>query len=140
MKSLSEAEPGSIILLHSCAHNPTGCDPSKEQWEKLADIVIEKKLYPFFDSAYQGFASGDLENDAFAIRMFAKKKICFLLAQSFAKNMGLYGERIGALHAVCSSESVAKLAFEQLKQVIRPQYSNPPVHGAHIVATVLGDN
>ena len=91
----------SIVLLHACAHNPTGVDPSKEQWKELSKIVKDKKLYAFFDMAYQGFASGDVDGDAFAVRQFLEDGHNICLAQSYAKNMGLYGERAGAFTVVC---------------------------------------
>ena len=91
----------SIVLLHACAHNPTGVDPNKEQWKELSKIVKDKKLYAFFDMAYQGFASGDVDGDAFAVRQFLEDGHNICLAQSYAKNMGLYGERAGAFTVVC---------------------------------------
>jgi aspartate/tyrosine/aromatic aminotransferase len=86
--------------MHACAHNPTGVDPTQEQWKKLAEVMKKNKLIPFFDSAYQGFASGDLHQDAKAIRYFLNEGFNMFVSQSFAKNMGLYGERVGALHVV----------------------------------------
>ena len=91
----------SIILLHACAHNPTGVDPRPEQWKELSALVKERKLYAFFDMAYQGFASGDVDADAFAVRQFLEDGHNICLAQSYAKNMGLYGERAGAFTVVC---------------------------------------
>ena len=91
----------SIILLHACAHNPTGVDPTQEQWKELSDIIKERKLYVYFDMAYQGFASGDVDYDAFAIRHFLAEGHNICLSQSYAKNMGLYGERAGAFTVVC---------------------------------------
>lgn len=87
---LEAAPEGSVIILHACAHNPTGCDPTQEQWKKIADVCEAKKLFPFFDSAYQGFASGDPIRDAFAVRYFVSRGFEMLCAQSFAKNFGLY--------------------------------------------------
>jgi len=139
LQDLSAAPPNSVILLHSCAHNPTGADPSKEQWAKIADVCEAKKLFPFFDSAYQGFATGDLENDAFAPRMFVQRGFSTIICQSYAKNMGLYGERIGALHVVCQSNGEKEAVLSQLKRLARCNYSNPPLHGARLVAGVLGD-
>lgn len=136
---LNLAKAGSIILLHVCAHNPTGVDPSPEQWETLALLLKEKKLFPFFDSAYQGYATGDLEKDVIAIKIFLKHGLQMIVAQSFAKNFGLYGERIGALHFVCKSKDIAEKVMSQIKMVIRPMYSNPPIHGALLVSRVLGN-
>ncbi|PNW78716.1 hypothetical protein CHLRE_09g387726v5 [Chlamydomonas reinhardtii] len=138
---LSAAPPGAVLLLHACAHNPTGVDPSPEQWRQLLALTQERKLLPFFDSAYQGFASGDLDADAASVRLFASAPGPqeMVLAQSFAKNMGLYGERAGALSVVCKSKEVAGRVESQLKLVIRPMYSNPPMHGAAIAARVMAD-
>lgn len=137
--ALREAPENSIVLLHACAHNPTGVDPTPEQWTQIADVIAEKKLLPFFDSAYQGFATGDLENDASALRMFVARGFQMVVSQSFAKNMGLYGERIGALHFVCQDSNTATNLLSQVKPIIRANYSNPPIHGALIAARILGD-
>lgn len=127
----------SIILLHACAHNPTGVDPKPEEWKELSAVIKKRKLFPFFDLAYQGFASGDVDKDAFAVRLFLQDGHTLALAQSFAKNMGLYGERAGAFTVVCSSEEESKRLMSQLKIIIRPMYSNPPIHGSRIVHTIL---
>ncbi|KAK9915069.1 hypothetical protein WJX75_004347 [Coccomyxa subellipsoidea] len=139
IEDLQRAPEGAIVLLHACAHNPTGVDPTPEQWRGILRTVQQKRMLPFFDSAYQGFASGDLERDATAIRLFADAGLELLLAQSYAKNMGLYGERVGALSVVTKSADVTKRVESQLKQVIRPMFSNPPRHGAAIVVEVLSD-
>ncbi|KAF2005094.1 hypothetical protein P154DRAFT_518656 [Amniculicola lignicola CBS 123094] len=130
---------GSIILLHACAHNPTGVDPTEEQWTKIAAAVKEGDHFPFFDMAYQGFASGDTDKDAFALRYFIKEGLRPVLAQSFAKNMGLYGERVGAFSVVCESAEEKKRVDSQIKILVRPLYSNPPVHGARIASEILND-
>ncbi|KAK9826756.1 hypothetical protein WJX81_006018 [Elliptochloris bilobata] len=139
LEDLRKAPEGSILLLHACAHNPTGVDPSLDQWRGILEVAKEKKFLPFFDSAYQGFASGDLERDATAIRMFADEGMEMLLAQSYAKNMGLYGERVGALTVVARDAAIAERVESQLKLVIRPMFSNPPRFGAAIVVKVLQD-
>ncbi|KAL0297277.1 UNVERIFIED_CONTAM: Aspartate aminotransferase 3, chloroplastic [Sesamum radiatum] len=139
LEDLGSAPSGAIVLLHACAHNPTGVDPTLHQWEQIRQLMRSKALLPFFDSAYQGFASGNLDADAQSVRMFAKDGGECLVAQSYAKNMGLYGERVGALSIVCRSADVASRVESQLKLVIRPMYSNPPIHGASIVATILKD-
>ncbi|KAK4391674.1 Aspartate aminotransferase, cytoplasmic [Sesamum angolense] len=128
-----------IVLLHACAHNPTGVDPTSDQWEQIRQLMRSKGLLPFFDSAYQGFASGNLDADAGSIRLFVADGGECLAAQSYAKNMGLYGERVGALSIVCKTADTATRVESQLKLVIRPMYSNPPIHGASIVATILKD-
>ncbi|XP_006352160.1 aspartate aminotransferase, cytoplasmic [Solanum tuberosum] len=139
LDDLTAAPSGAIVLLHACAHNPTGVDPTIDQWEKIRKLMRSKGLLPFFDSAYQGFASGNLDADAQSVRMFVADGGECLAAQSYAKNMGLYGERVGALSIVCKDSNVASKVESQLKMVIRPMYSNPPIHGASIVATILKD-
>jgi aspartate aminotransferase len=135
----SQAAEGSVVLLHACAHNPTGVDPTQEQWVEIARVMKEKKLIPLMDSAYQGYASGDLDYDSWAVRYFEQEGFEFFMCQSFAKNLGLYGERIGCVHIVCNSAERASIVSSQMKLVIRPMYSNPPKHGALIVAKVLGN-
>ena len=136
---LKEAPNGSVILLHSCAHNPTGCDPTMDQWKDISDLIKEKNHHVFFDSAYQGFASGDAEADAAALRFFVDEGHNVVLAQSFAKNFGLYGERTGTLSVLCNSVEEKSAVMSQLKLIIRPMYSSPPIHGSSIVKTVLTD-
>ncbi|KAL7166311.1 hypothetical protein ACSBR2_037065 [Camellia fascicularis] len=140
LDDLSSAPLGAIVLLHACAHNPTGVDPTLEQWEHIRKLMRSKGLLPFFDSAYQGFASGSLDADAESVRMFVADGGECLVAQSYAKNMGLYGERVGALSIVCKNADVASRVESQLKLVIRPMFSNPPIHGPSIVATILKDS
>lgn len=130
---------GSVILLHACAHNPTGVDPTREQWKKISEICKKNELFVFFDMAYQGFASGDVDGDAFAVRYFIEQGHNICLAQSFAKNMGLYGERVGAFSVICESPEEAARVASQLKILIRPMYSNPPINGARIVTKILTD-
>ena len=114
VQALEGAKAGSIILLHACAHNPTGVDPTEEQWRVLAKLVKAKRLFPFFDSAYQGFARGDLRRDAQSIHIFLEEGLEMVVAQSFAKNMGLYGERVGAFHIVTRSKDAATKILSQL--------------------------
>ncbi|KAK9465400.1 pyridoxal phosphate-dependent transferase [Lipomyces arxii] len=139
LSTLESADAGSIILLHACAHNPTGVDPTKEQWKQIADVMIKKKLFAFFDCAYQGFASGDLDNDAWAIRYFLGLNVELLVAQSFSKNFGLYGERAGALHVASSSKETSDAVKSQLSVLQRSEISNPPAYGARIVTKILSD-
>ncbi|PAV22568.1 glutamic oxaloacetic transaminase AAT1 [Pyrrhoderma noxium] len=136
-EDLLNAPEKSVVLLHACAHNPTGIDPTVEQWKEISDIVKEKKLFPFFDMAYQGFASGSTARDAFAVRHFVEEGHQIALSQSFAKNMGLYGERVGAFSLITADPEEKARVDSQLKIVIRPMYSNPPVHGARIANTIL---
>jgi len=137
MQTLKTAPSGSVVLLHATAHNPTGVDPTRDQWKAIAALCKEKNFFPFFDSAYQGFASGDLDRDAWAIRYFVSQGFELLVCQSFAKNLGLYNERIGCLHVLTRSEKRAKAVSSQIALFIRPMYSNPPVHGARIVEKIL---
>ncbi|GAB4836856.1 Aspartate aminotransferase, cytoplasmic [Ancistrocladus abbreviatus] len=148
---ITKAAPeGSFILLQGCAHNPTGIDPTPEQWEIIADVIQEKNHIPFFDVAYQGFASGSLNADASSVRLFTSRDMEIMVAQSYSKNLGLHSERIGAINIVCSSadaamsqgQKMSSFTFDvksQLKRLARPMYSSPPVHGAGIVANVIGD-
>lgn len=142
-KTISEAPSGSIILLHACAHNPTGVDPTREQWKKIAEIMKSKKHFPFFDCAYQGFASGDLAKDAWAVRYFVEQGFELCVAQSFAKNFGLYGERAGCFHFVTNPGTDAKNTIKrigsQLAILQRSEISNPPAYGARIASAVLND-
>ncbi|KAH7064930.1 aspartate aminotransferase, partial [Macrophomina phaseolina] len=135
----AEAQPGDVILLHACAHNPTGIDPSPAQWSAIADLCERKGLFPFFDSAYQGFASGDLDADAASIRLFASRGFELAVAQSFSKNFGLYGQRAGALHLLLNDAGVQPRTLSQLVRLVRGEFSTTPVHGARIVATILSD-
>jgi aspartate aminotransferase len=113
-------------------------DPTPEQWQELSALIKKKNLFPFFDMAYQGFASGSVDKDAFAVRLFIREGHQIALAQSFAKNMGLYGERAGAFSLVTGSKDEAERTLSQIKILIRPMYSNPPIHGSRIVSTILG--
>ncbi|KAJ5316802.1 pyridoxal phosphate-dependent transferase [Penicillium antarcticum] len=133
-----------VVILHACAHNPTGADPTKEQWKILAQLCEEKGIIPFFDLAYQGFASGDAKKDAWAIRHFFHNvhQVEFCVAQSFSKNFGLYGQRVGSLHMVLSSTAtrdVPEKVLANLCHLVRGEYSMAPRGGAEIVKTVLGN-
>ncbi|GAA5891350.1 hypothetical protein JCM6882_004666 [Rhodosporidiobolus microsporus] len=140
---LRSAPEQSVFLLHACAHNPTGVDPTREQWAEIAKVFKEKKHFAFFDCAYQGFASGDLDNDAWAVRHFVSASIPLLVCQSYAKNAGLYGERIGALNIVAAragdEEGGAGRVRSQLLVLQRQEISNPPTFGARIMSMILND-
>jgi aspartate aminotransferase len=136
---LKAAPHGSVFLFHACAHNPTGVDPTQEQWKEIEKVVKQQGHFAFFDMAYQGFASGDINKDAFALRYFVEQGHDIALCQSFAKNMGLYGERVGAFSLVCADAAEKKRVDSQLKIIIRPMYSNPPIHGARIATEILKD-
>nr|CAD7569677.1 unnamed protein product [Timema californicum] len=183
LQDIAKIPERSIILFHACAHNPTGVDPNPEQWAEISHVVKQKNLFPFFDMAYQGFASGDVAKDAFAVRHFVKEGHEMVLTQSYAKNMGLYGkfyfhvdwhnlfhscrslqtsppdkhpqstpfmscawsiyliygERAGAFSLIAGSKDEAQKTMSQLKIIVRPMYSNPPIHGARIVTEILSD-
>ena len=139
MADLEAAPADSVIILHACAHNPTGIDPSREQWKQIADLIERKKLFPFFDSAYQGFASGDPDKDAWAVRYFVERGFELFCAQSFAKNFGLYCERVGNLIVVQKSARTSAAMASQFTLLVRAMYSNPPAFGSRIVSTILND-
>jgi aspartate aminotransferase len=139
LEDLDKADNEQIIVLHACAHNPTGQDPTLDQWKQILEVCQRKRHLCAFDSAYQGFASGNLDQDAASIRMFVEKTDRVVLFQSFAKNFGLYGERIGNLNIVCADSNEADLVQGRLKTFARPMWSNPPIHGARIVDIILGD-
>ncbi|OAX42061.1 PLP-dependent transferase [Rhizopogon vinicolor AM-OR11-026] len=138
--TLQSAAPRSVFLLHACAHNPTGVDPTRDQWKQIAEVMMVKNHYAFFDCAYQGFASGDLNNDSWAVRYFMKKNMPMLVCQSFAKNAGLYGERVGALHIVLPAKDAVERVKSQLSVLQRSEISNPPSHGARLVSLILNDS
>ena len=134
---LHTAAPGTIVVLHACCHNPTGCDLSPEQWAQVVEACRARGLVPFLDMAYQGFGDG-IADDGAAVRLFVEAGIDFLVSTSFSKSFSLYGERVGALSVACRSADEAVRVLSQLKIVIRTNYSNPPTFGATVVATVLG--
>lgn len=140
LADIKAAPEGSVIVLHGCAHNPTGIDPTEDQWKEIADVIESKGHIPFFDVAYQGFATGSLDKDAFAPRYFVDRGFELFVAQSYSKNLGLYAERIGAFTYVSPDDSgVAKRVLSQCKRIARAIYSNPPLHGAQIVAEVVSN-
>lgn len=126
----------SVVLLHACCHNPTGVDLNDAQWVQVIEVLKKRELLPFVDMAYQGFGSG-LDADAFVIRELARQGVPAFVANSFSKNFSLYGERCGALSVVCASTQEASHVFGQLTGTVRANYSNPPTHGARLVAQVL---
>ncbi len=128
----------SIVLLHACCHNPTGVDLTAAQWDTLIPVLRERELLPYLDLAYQGFGDGIAE-DAHSVRALAASGLTFFVANSFSKSMSVYGERCGALSAVCASKAEADLVMGQLRYTVRRIYSSPAIHAARIVAHVLGD-
>ena len=129
---------GDVVMLHGCCHNPTGIDPTPEQWKKLADTIYERGLLPFLDFAYQGFADG-IEEDTAGLKALARPGAEMIVCSSFSKNFGLYCERVGALTVVAKDKAAAETVQSQVKVCIRSNYSNPPAHGAELVTTVLND-
>ncbi|MFP5398700.1 MAG: amino acid aminotransferase [Gammaproteobacteria bacterium] len=136
LAALRAAPAGTVVVLHACCHNPTGADLTPAQWGEVVDAVKARGLVAFLDMAYQGFGDGIAEDGA-AVRRFLAAGIDFFVATSFSKSFSLYGERVGALSVVCESKDEAARVLSQLKIVIRTNYSNPPTHGAQVVATVL---
>ena len=138
LTTLKSLPAGSIVLLHACCHNPSGVDPSPEQWREIVQAVREHHLLPFLDFAYQGFGNG-IEEDAVAVRAFAEAGIPCLIASSFSKSFSLYRERVGALTFLTADREEASRVLSQIKRVVRTNYSNPPSHGAQVVALILSD-
>jgi len=136
LATLNAAAPGTIVVLHACCHNPTGYDIDTAQWDAVIEAVKARKLVAFLDMAYQGFGDGIAEDGA-VVGRFAASGVDFFVSTSFSKSFSLYGERVGALSVVCESKEEAARVLSQLKIVIRTNYSNPPTHGAQVVATVL---
>ncbi|MEY3642333.1 MAG: hypothetical protein RLZZ149_261, partial [Pseudomonadota bacterium] len=136
VKSLESFPAKTLVILHACCHNPTGADLTPDQWKKIISICQTRQLIPFLDIAYQGFATG-IEEDGAAVQLFADSGMSFFVSSSFSKSFSLYGERVGALSIVTQSKEESARVLSQLKRVIRTNYSNPPTHGAAIVAMVL---
>ena len=137
LNALESAKPGTVIVLHACCHNPSGVDLTDSQWDQVIEVVGRRQLVPFLDLAYQGF-SRSIDEDGAVVRRFAATGRALLVSNSFSKSFSLYGERIGAFNLVASSREEAQRVLSQIKRVVRTNYSNPPTHGAQLVATVLG--
>lgn len=138
LQSLQQIPAGDVVLLHGCCHNPTGIDPTPEQWQQIADVVHQRKLLPLIDFAYQGFGLG-IDEDATGLRTMIRPETEALVCSSFSKNFGLYSERVGALTLIAGNADAAQAALSHAKIAVRTNYSNPPQHGGAIVATVLAD-
>ncbi|KZN14446.1 amino acid aminotransferase [Marinomonas sp. TW1] len=138
LASLSQIPEGDVVLFHGCCHNPTGIDPTPEQWYQLAKLCSKQGFLALFDFAYQGFGQS-LNDDAQGLRTFLDHVPEMMIASSFSKNFGLYNERVGALTIVCETSEQAESAFTQIKRCIRTNYSNPPSHGSAVVAEILND-
>jgi aromatic-amino-acid transaminase len=138
LEDLGRLEPGTVVLLHACCHNPTGVDPDAQQWQQIVELLKARELLPFVDIAYQGFDQG-IDADATAIRLFAASGIdAFVVASSYSKSFSLYGERVGALSMVGADRDEAARLRAKIKQTIRANYSSPATHGGALVAGVLG--
>jgi aromatic-amino-acid transaminase len=138
LEALHSYAPGTLVVLHACCHNPTGVDLTDEQWKKVVACMETRKLVPFIDMAYQGFSQG-IEEDAMAVRLLAEAGVEGFVANSFSKTFSLYGERVGALSVITTSQDAAQRVLSQLKRTIRANYSNPSTHGAAIVSRILND-
>ncbi len=138
LATLKQVPSGDVVCLHPCCHNPTGVDPTDDQWRQIADVVFERGLLPLLDFAYQGFGDGLCE-DAVGLAEFCHLDRELLICSSFSKNFSLYRERVGALTIVAVNAVSAQVVLSQIKSCVRANYSNPPAHGAAIVATILGD-
>jgi aspartate/tyrosine/aromatic aminotransferase len=138
LAALRKCAAGDVVLLHAGCHNPTGVDPTGDQWRRIADVIQERNLLPLVDFAYQGFGDG-LEEDARGLRELCRPGLELLICSSYSKNFGLYCERVGALTMVAKTTAAVQAALSHAKVCVRVNYSNPPRHGAAIVATILGD-
>lgn len=136
LRAVETAPARSIFILQSCCHNPTGADLTRPQWDQLATTFSKREVLPFFDIAYQGLGEG-LEDDAYGIRRFVELGLEVLVAQSFAKNFGLYGERCGALHVVGKTRQSADNVRDQLRSLIRAEFSSSPAYGSRLVTIAL---
>jgi aspartate/tyrosine/aromatic aminotransferase len=138
LEALERAPEGDVFVLHACCHNPTGVDPSPEQWERLLEVFRRRPLLPFLDFAYQGLGDG-VEEDAAAVRRFAAAGIPLLVGNSYSKNMGMYRERVGALTLLAGDQEEAGRVMSRVKLNARSNYSNPPAHGGLVAALVMSD-
>ena len=138
LDALRAANKGDIALLHACCHNPTGMDPTEDEWRQIAEVIVERELLPFIDMAYQGFAEG-LEEDAFIVRHLAGKVPEMIVSNSCSKNFGLYRERVGSMSVLCESAASQAVVKSNLDNIVRTIYSMPPDHGAAIVGIILRD-
>ncbi|MBT8092906.1 MAG: aspartate/tyrosine/aromatic aminotransferase [Gammaproteobacteria bacterium] len=138
LEALRRIPAGDLVLLHACCHNPSGLDPTEDQWRAITDVLLERELVPFVDMAYQGFANG-LTSDAFAVRHMAARVPEMLVTNSCSKNFGLYRDRVGTLSILTDNKAARDVVYSQVNNVVRTIYSVPPDHGAVVVATILSD-
>lgn len=139
MRTLEGVGSGDVVVLHACCHNPTGVDPTEQQWERIAQALTRRGALPLVDFAYQGFDQG-LDGDAAGLRQLARTCPEMLICNSFSKNFGLYNERVGGLTVIAETSGAAEAVLSRAKRVIRANYSNPPAHGGEIVTTILSDD
>lgn len=137
LEDLQQAPERSVIILQASGHNPTGCDPTHNDWVRIVDVLRERNLFPLIDCAYQGMVTGEIDKDAWIVRYLVTKKFEFFGCQTFSKTFGLYNERIGNLVCVVKSPEVIHNLKTQFTKLIRSMYSNPPAIGARIVAHIL---
>ncbi|MBT5388031.1 MAG: aspartate/tyrosine/aromatic aminotransferase [Porticoccaceae bacterium] len=138
MDALRQVPAGDIVLLHGCCHNPTGADLSRDQWDQIADLALERGFIPYIDTAYQGLGDG-LDEDAYSLRMMAERLPELVVASSCSKNFGLYRERTGSITFIAESAEQVEVVASQAMAVARQTYSMPPAHGALLVSLILGD-
>jgi aspartate/tyrosine/aromatic aminotransferase len=138
LEALAELPRGDLVLLHACCHNPSGMDPTEDEWRAIADVIVERDLVPFVDMAYQGFAQS-LNDDAFIVRHLAERVPEMLVANSCSKNFGLYRDRVGSLSFLAADQTSRDIVYSQVNSIVRTIYSVPPDHGAVVVATILND-
>lgn len=139
LTTLSKAPAGDIVLLHACCHNPSGLDPSVEEWQAIADVLVEGRLIPFLDMAYQGFVE-NLDDDAYPVRLLAERVPEMLVASSCSKNFGLYRDRVGTLSLLTTDSAARDIVSSQVNSLVRTIYSVPPDHGAAVVSLILNDD
>ncbi|MDJ0710394.1 MAG: amino acid aminotransferase [Woeseiaceae bacterium] len=138
LDTLSKVDKGDIVLLHACCHNPSGVDPTEDEWRAVADVIVERDLVPFVDMAYQGFARS-IADDAFIVRHLAGLVPEMIVSNSCSKNFGLYRDRVGSLSVLTPDKASRDVVNSQINNVVRTIYSVPPDHGAVVVAMILGD-
>jgi aspartate/tyrosine/aromatic aminotransferase len=138
LDALGEVPVGDIVLLHACCHNPSGLDPSVDEWHAISDVIVERELVPFVDMAYQGFATS-LSDDAYAVRHLAGRVPEMIVANSCSKNFGLYRDRVGSLSFLAADTASRDIVNSQVNNVVRTIYSVPPDHGAVVASTILND-
>ena len=138
LETLEQADAGDVVLLHGCCHNPSGLDPSEDEWRAIADVIVDRGLVPFVDMAYQGFATG-LDEDAFIVRHLADRVPTMIVSTSCSKNFGLYRDRVGTVSVLAPDSSTRDIVASQLANIVRTLYSVPPDHGAAVVAEILAD-